>query len=178
MTCSSYSRMQLNDFEIQVLPIKDKIFRFAKRLLTIPMDAEDATQEVFIKLWAKKEQLSQYNSIEAFAMTITRNLCLDLLKSKKRQTVELHEEAMVSEKTPFQQAEITDNMALMNKVLDNLPEQQKAIVQLRDIEGYGYEEIAEIMGLTVNTIRVNLSRARKKVKSELTKVFDYELKTS
>lgn len=170
--------MQLNDFEIHVLPIKDKIFRFAKRLLTIQVDAEDATQEVFIKLWAKKEQLVHYKSIEALAMTMTRNFCLDQLKSKKRQTVELLEEPIFSANTPHQQAEITDSISLMNKVLDSLSEQQKTIVQLRDIEGYSFQEIAQIMGLQINTIRVNLSRARQKIKEELTKAFDYELKTS
>lgn len=66
-----------------VNPFKDKVFRMAKRLLVSTEEAEDATQEVLVKLWHKNDNLSEYKSIEAVAMTMTKNYCLDQLKSKR-----------------------------------------------------------------------------------------------
>jgi len=76
--------MTVETFKIEVLPLKHKLYRFAKRLLKNATEAEDIVQEVFIRLWSRREKLSEYKSIEAFAMTITKNLCLDNLKSKKK----------------------------------------------------------------------------------------------
>ena len=75
--------MNQNEFVLLVTPFKDKIFRLAKRLLVNTEEAEDATQEVLVKLWNKSENLSGYNSVEALAMTMTKNYCLDQLKSKR-----------------------------------------------------------------------------------------------
>lgn len=169
--------MKQIDFENQIIPLKHKIFRFAKRILGVKLDAEDITQEVFLKLWSKKEGLSQYKSVEALAMTMTRNSCLDQIKAKKNKAVELNSDSAISNHTPLKHTELDDSMNLMNTVLEKLPEQQKMIIQLRDIEGYDFEEISSIMDMTVNAIRVNLSRARQKIKEELNKVFDYELRT-
>jgi len=71
------------EFENLIAPFKDKVFRFAKRLLVSTEEAEDATQEVMVRLWHKKETLVNYNSVEALAMTMTKNFCLDQLKSKR-----------------------------------------------------------------------------------------------
>ncbi|MFH1319537.1 MAG: sigma-70 family RNA polymerase sigma factor [Bacteroidota bacterium] len=159
--------MTIEDFKIKVLPIRNKLFRFAKRLLKETADAEDVTQEVLIKLWSNKEKLNQYNSIEAFAMIITKNMCLDELKVKRREVVELNSTVILPvDSTPYKQTELADSMKTMNLIIDTLPEQQKMIIQLRDIEGYSFDEIAEIMDLGINVIRVNLSRARKKVRDE------------
>ncbi|MBL4709143.1 MAG: RNA polymerase sigma factor [Flavobacteriales bacterium] len=156
--------MNLVDFEKDILPLKDKIFRFAKRLLSTQMEAEDTTQEVFLRLWSKREVLNKYSSVEALAMTMTRNICLDQIRFKKRKTVELHDNVAISDYTPLKHTEISDSIMLMNQILATLPEQQKTIIQLREVEGYEFEEISRIMEMNVNTIRVNLSRARQKVK--------------
>lgn len=164
------------DFEKEVLPLKDKIFRFAKRLLNIATDAEDVTQDVFIKFLTKEKEFKKYKNIEAIAMTITKNMCLDRLRSKKRQFVELNDgNTTTTVVTPLQQTEIADQITIMNTIISKLPDQQKMIFQLREIEGYEFEEIAKIMEITVNTIRVNLSRARLKIRQELSKSIDYEV---
>ena len=75
--------MNQNEFVQLIAPFKDKVFRLAKRLLISTEEAEDATQEVLVKLWSKNENLDHYNSVEAFAMTMTKNYCLDQLKSKR-----------------------------------------------------------------------------------------------
>ncbi len=167
--------MTVETFKIEVLPIKHKLFRLANRMLTNVPEAEDIVQEVFLRLWARKERLNEYKSIEAFAMTITKNLCLDKLKSKgyrKDELTEKHEQQTTE--TPYQKMEMNDSYQKVKKIIDTLPEQQRMIIHLRDIEGYEYEEISEILNISVNTIRVNLSRARKKVKDTLVKIYHYE----
>ena len=164
------------DFRIEVFPLKDKIFRFAKRLMTLHADAEDVTQEVFMKLWNKKQELVQVNNMEAYAMTMTRNLCLDKLRAAKAPFAEIPGSDIRSENAdPGRIAEQMQSKSLVHKLINCLPVQQKMILQLRDIEGYDFEEIAQVMELNVNTVRVNLSRARKTVKEELIKLNNYGL---
>ncbi len=166
--------MKQNDFENIILPLKDKIYRFARRFMSFQTVAEDITQEVFIKLWTKKEELDKYRNVEAFAMTITRNLCLDHLKSPRNNTSELQDiHEPIVDQTPLDYAENQNDMQLMHQIMDRLPEQQKTLIQLRDIEGYEYDEIEKITGIKTGTIRVSLSRARQKMKEELTKVYNY-----
>ena len=167
--------MTIEKFKIEVLPIKNKLYRLAKRLLVSKEEAEDTVQEVFLRLWSKKENLDEIRSIEGFAMVITKNLCFDKLKSKRRNTEEISDTKMnVVQKTPYNEMEMTDSINRINKIIKQLPDQQKIIIHLRDVEGYEFEEIAEVTGLTVNTIRVNLSRARKKVRETVLKAESYE----
>lgn len=167
--------MTLETFKIQVLPLKNKLFRFAGSFLNQYAEAEDVVQEVFIRLWARRKKLEQYKSIEAFAMVITRNLCLDRLKSKGYRPDELTERnEMQNHSTPHTQMELKDSLVMVKQIMEMLPEQQKTIVHLRDIEGYDYEEIAELLGISENTIRVNLSRARKKIRETMIKNYNYE----
>jgi len=167
--------MTVETFKIEILPMKHKLYRLAIRLLQNVPEAEDVVQEIFLRLWARKDKLNEYRSVEAFAMTMTKNLCLDKLKSKRSKTDEFNEEHDLRiEITPYSEMEKGDAYKKVKKLIDQLPEQQKLIIQLRDIEGYDYEEIAEIMNLSENTIRVNISRARKKVRDTMIKTYNYE----
>jgi len=167
--------MTIEKFKIEVLPIKNKLYRLAKRFLVSKEEAEDTVQDVLLRLWSKKDNLEQINSIEGFAMVITKNLCLDKLKSKRRNTEEFSDTALnVIHKTPYNQTEMADSINRINEIINKLPDQQKIIIHLRDVEGYEFEEIAKVTGLTINTIRVNLSRARKKVRETVLKAESYE----
>ena len=127
-------------------PVKDKMYRLALRLLTSKEAAEDATQEVILKLWNRKEKIKHYANIEAFAMTVTKNYCLDQLKSKQNSHLRIVHQNYQSHCPSLQtEVELSDEMAWLGKIVETLPEQQKMIFQLRDIEQYDYEEIAEIM---------------------------------
>jgi RNA polymerase sigma factor (sigma-70 family) len=167
--------MTKEEFKIQVVPVGEKLYRLAYRLLKDPDDAKDALQEVYIKLWKLKDRLKEYNSIEAFAMTITKNHCLDKIKLKKTVTLESKHTYYKSNDDidPQIQLELKDDIKNISKLLSLLPEQQRIILELRDMEGYSYEEIEEVMNLPVNTIRVNLSRARKKIREFLIKMNSY-----
>ncbi|WP_255399308.1 RNA polymerase sigma factor [Roseivirga sp. 4D4] len=156
--------------------MKDRLFRIALGMLKSVEEAEDTLQDVMVKLWNKREQLSIYSSIEAFAVTITKNQCLDKLKSKKHknqmdiQNMELDSGFL----NPYKSLELSESMQVMMNAFQGLPEQQRMLVLLRDVEGFSFEEIAEQTGLQVNNIRVGLSRARKAARAAYLKVSNYE----
>jgi RNA polymerase sigma-70 factor (ECF subfamily) len=169
--------MDLQEFKIKVLPAKQKLYRLAVLLLHDKEEAEDVLQDVFLKLWTQKDKLHAYNSIEAFAMSMAKNLCLDKLKSRKRkQMVDVAGMDLSSgDATPYQYSEQTDSMSNVQRLVETLPEQQKLVLHLRDVEGYTFEEIEQITSLTVNNLRVILSRARKSVRDGFLKLENYEL---
>ena len=169
--------MNTEEFKIKVFPLKDKLYRLALRLLGKVEEAEDSVQDALVKLWTKKDELENFNSVEAFAMTVTRNLCLDKLKSRSFQVQRLPDHSLnqISRQDPGTLMESFDMLSLVRKIVDELPEQQKSILHMRDIEEMEYEQIANIMDMNVNAIRVNLSRARKKVRDTVLKIQEYEL---
>jgi RNA polymerase sigma-70 factor, ECF subfamily len=169
--------MDLQEFKIQVFPLKNKLFRLASRLLEDSEEAKDIVQEAFIKLWNRREKLDEYRSVEAFAMIITRNLCLDKIKAKKYPVDRLENiKADMPGNDTESKLEYVELADHIKEIINKLPEQMKTIMQLRDIEGYELKEIAAIVGMNENAIRVSLSRARKKVREELINNKLYEFK--
>ena len=160
-----------------VTPFKDKIFRVAKRLLVSIEEAEDATQEVLIKLWNHRQKFKDYISPEAFAMTMTKNWCFDRLKSKQSQNLKIvHNNYEDHSLSLHKTIEVNDSLYWVEKHIEALPEKQKLIIQLRDIEQYEFNEIAKILDMSEATIRVSLSRARKSIREKLTKTHNYGIK--
>lgn len=170
--------MTKQEFKNLVLPSRDKFFRVAFTLLGNRQEAEDTLQDAFLKLWNMRNRLSEYNSVEALEMTMTKNLCLDKLRSYKHrkqneeevETLTLHS----GSPDPVQETELNESLKTIHTIFETLPDQQKLIIHLRDVEHYEYEEISDMTGLTVNNIRVNLSRARKTVREEYVKYQNYE----
>ncbi len=108
-------------------------------------------------------------------MIITKNLCLDKLKSSKNRNIELKDQLETPGSiTPYDHTEKTDMKNKVINIINTLPEQQKMVIQMRDVEGLDYDEIAEVMEMSLNNVRVNLSRARKKVRDILIKAQNYE----
>ena len=166
--------MNQKEFMQLVNPFKDKLFRMAKRLLVSTEEAEDATQEVLVKLWNKNETLEAYNSVEALAMTMTKNYCLDQLKSKRASNLKIvHNNFTDREAGLQQQVEDKDTWNWVEKIMNDLPQQQKLIVQLRDIEEMEFEEISKILDMNESAIRTALSRARKTIRETMTKTHHY-----
>ena len=166
--------MKQSEFLKTVMPFKDKVFRVAKRILVSTEEAEDATQELLFKLWRNKEKLKDYKSIEAFAMTMTKNYCFDRLKSKQASNLSLiHSNYREKGTSLDRRMELNDSVSKVHKLIENLPEQQKLIIQLRDIEEYEFDEIAEMLNMNPTAIRVTLSRARKTIREQLTKQHNY-----
>ncbi|MDB4264465.1 MAG: sigma-70 family RNA polymerase sigma factor [Maribacter arcticus] len=166
--------MKQTEFLNIVLPFKDKLFRMAKRLLVSTEEAEDATQEILIKLWDKKNKMETYNNVEAFAMTMTKNFCLDRLKSKQAGNLKLVHSNYTDSSTSLQsELEAKDSISWVERIMAELPEQQKMVLQLRDVEQYEYEEIEKLLDMKPTAIRVALSRARKTVREKLIEKHNY-----
>lgn len=169
--------MTQKEFLNIVMPFKDKVFRLAKRLLISTEEAEDATQEVLLKLWNNKEKIEEYKNVEAFSMTMTKNFCFDKLKSKQSQNLKIvhsnYEDGAVSLQ---KQIELNDSVNWVSKIIEDLPEQQRMVVQLRDIEAYDLDEIAQMLDMNNTAVRVALSRARKTIREKLTNTHSYGIK--
>ncbi|XMO85645.1 RNA polymerase sigma factor [Algibacter sp. AS12] len=169
--------MTQKEFLNIVMPFKDKVFRLAKRLLVSTEEAEDATQEVLLKLWNNKVKITEYKNVEAFSMTMTKNYCFDKLKSKQAQNLKLVHSNYEEKNTPLQkQVELNDSVNWVGKIIADLPEQQKMIIQLRDIEDYDLDEIAKMLEMNNTAVRVALSRARKTIREKLTNTHSYGVK--
>lgn len=166
--------MNQNEFVLMVAPFKDKVFRLAKRLLVSTEEAEDATQEVLVKLWSKNGTLTGYSSVEAFAMTMTKNYCLDQLKSKRSGNLKIvHNNYTDSAPALDKKLEDYDSLNWVERSISQLPEQQRIIIQLRDIEQYEFDEMSKMLDMTESAIRVALSRARKTIREYMTKTHNY-----
>ena len=148
-----------------ILPLTKNIYAYAQHILSNPTDAADITQEVMIKLWNTRRELKGVQNPRAWALKVTRNLCLDWIKKQK--PVYGWEELAQNEdytSNPLQEIETKDTVSLLRQIIDTLPENQREVLILREIEELEFEEIEQITGLTANHIRVLLSRGRSKVK--------------
>lgn len=145
------------------------MFRFALRMLEDSAEAEDVVQDVLIKIWRQGESMIEIKNAEAWCMQLTRNLSLDRLKSPRRRLRTTLEgwDGAESKATPQRQAEVADTMERMKHLLGSLPEVQKSVLHLRDVEGYSYQEMAKVLGLEMNQVKVYLHRARKSLREKL-----------
>lgn len=169
--------MTQSEFLKLVMPFKDKVFRLAKRLLVSTEEAEDATQEVLMKLWNNKRNIKDYKNVEAFSMTMTKNFCLDKLKAKSSQNLKIvHSNYQDHNVSVQKQAELNDSVEWVGRIIESLPEQQRMVIQLRDIEQYDYDDISKMLDMNPTAVRVALSRARKTIREQLTNTHNYGIK--
>ena len=169
--------MQEISFRDDILPLKDKLFRLALRITFDRAEAEDVVQDTMIRVWNKREEWTQFGSIEAYCLTVAKNLAIDRSQKKEAQNVELtpemEEESDIS--GPYDQLVNNERMSIIHRLINELPEKQRLIMQLRDIEGESYKEIAKILNLTEEQVKVNLFRARQKVKQRYLEIDEYGL---
>lgn len=165
------------EFVALVNPFKDKVFRLARRILTSVEEAQDVSQEILMRLWNKREQLCEYKSVEAFAMTMTKNYCLDQLKNKRASNLKIDSLEFSENRSKLEEEiENKDSLNWVEKFIEVLPVQQKIILQMRDIEGYEFEQMAEILEMNETAIRVALSRARKSIRESMLKTHSYGIR--
>lgn len=171
--------MVARDFKTHVLPVSPKLLRFATCFLKDEDEAHDVVQDVFLKLWQKRNDLADIENIEAYAMRMTRNKCLDFKRTNKVVPIDAETDRKLQEKTVdvHSKVELSESANQIKKLINQLPDLQRKVMQLRDIEQFTYEEIADATNLNVNAIRVNLSRARKKVRDEFLKMNSDENKS-
>lgn len=164
--------MNKEEFKKEVYPLSENMYRLSLRLLNDTELAKDCVQESFVKLWENRSRLKKVNNIQAFAFSIIRNMSVDKLRKAKRINEFAKNTVIQVTESNYEFIESKD---LIKKIIQSLPRQQRLIIELRDIEEFSYEEIAETLDITVNNIRVNLSITRKKVKEEIIKIYNYGL---
>lgn len=160
--------MTEKEFTHTILPLAKNVYSFALNMIGNPDDSADITQDVMLKLWISRDDLRHVSSPKAWALKITRNLCLDWLKKQKPTYDE--QEAIRNggcDRDMIAQLEAQETAEMVRNVIDTLPDNQREVMILREIEELEFDEIAQITGLTTNNIRVLLSRGRAEVRQKL-----------
>lgn len=162
--------MELEKFEIITITDREKLKSVALSMLKDKAEAEDAIQETYIKLWKVKDQISNHPNIKGYAMQTLKNICIDKLRTKKH-NISLDDVSIAETTlTPYTYTEQQDNNSIIRNIIESLPKIQQQVIKMRDIEGFELEEIAQIIGIDVTAIRVNLSRARKNVRIQFLEI--------
>lgn len=161
--------MELEKFKITVIPLREKLLTYAFGLAKGQVECEDVVQDVFLKLWSIRNKLDEYKSVEALAFTITKNKIIDELKRYRSESLENipRHPACQTSCNPESITEQQDTAGHIRRLIETLPSLQRTIIRMKDVEGYELSEIAEITGAHIEAVRVNLSRARKKVREQL-----------
>ena len=176
--------MKKISFRDDVLPMKNRLYRLALRITLNPAEAEDAVQDTLIKVWEHREEWERIESIEAYAHTICRNIALDMAGKAGYGNVQLNEELRVKNEessmfnvqcSMFNEFEQKERLSLVKKIMDTLPEVQRSIMELRDIEGKTYQEIGNILKLSESQVKVYLHRARTSIRQQVDKIEKYGL---
>jgi RNA polymerase sigma factor (sigma-70 family) len=170
--------MNLEAFQTKILTAKSKLYRFAFRLLDREEEAKDIVQEVFIRVWNGRERMHEIENWEAWCMRMTKNLSLDRIRSRNRRPIDSTDNYFNMKSgnlSPYETAELDESVQRINVYIAALPEKQRQVIHLRDVEGYSYQEIAEILELDMNQVKVNLFRARNAVREKLIKTNAYGL---
>lgn len=162
--------MDKDTFKETVLPLKHRLYRLACSLLGDPDEAQDAVQEAFVRIWNKIGNIKEIRNMEAFAVTITKNHCLDRLRKVRPLPFEDGEKRESGQPDPAMEMEMSDSFRLILHLMQQLPEQQRMVMHLHDIEQMDNNEIVECTGLSNDAIRANLSRARKKIRILYTRI--------
>lgn len=169
--------MQKPDFRRDILPLKDKLFRAALRITFNRTEAEDVVQETLLRIWNKRGEWTQLESVEAYCLTVAKNLALDWAEKKDAQMVTLSAdmEQTTEAASPYDRLVDKDRLALLRKLMNELPEKQRNVICLRELEAKSYKEIAGILDLTEEQVKVYLFRARQKLKQRFTEIENYGL---
>ena len=164
-------------FRNDILPLKDKLYRLALRITFDTAEAEDIVQETLIKVWDKRDEWAQLKSVEAYCMTVCKRLAIDKSEKMDARHVALDESlhGRPDTSTPYDNLAANEGLGLLQKLLEELPQTQQDIVQLREIEGKSYKEIAAILNLSEEQVKVYLFRARQRIKQKYTEIQEYGL---
>ncbi|MFO7258176.1 MAG: RNA polymerase sigma factor [Bacteroidota bacterium] len=170
--------MDLKAFQTTVLPLKSKLFRFALRMLGNADEAKDVVQEVFTRVWTKGRAMDEVRNWEAWCMRVVHNLSIDRIRLNNRQhSVPLSEGLNITQDipSPHERTELVESMRQVAEIMATLPLKQQQVLHLRDVEGYSYKEICEVLELDMNQVKVYLFRARNAVREKLTRMNAYGL---
>jgi RNA polymerase sigma-70 factor (ECF subfamily) len=164
------------DFNDLVRQLNRNLYGHAFRILRSQEEAEDAVQEVFIKLWNLGRKLDEYTNVAALSVTMTRNYCIDQIRKKKHfimEDIDKNDIKNTKDASPYELMDNKESEKIVAGIIDHLPDIYKIVIVLREFEDMSYEEIAVKTQQNINTLRVTLSRARKMIREEFNK-YQYE----
>lgn len=163
--------MDQETFKKNIFSLKDEMYRFAKRFLSSVDESEDVVQDLMMKFWQKRDELAQYENLRAFALRCVKNECLNRLK---HHDVKMNFAAVQVSTSDYYKNEVNNLKDHILQFISHLPEKQKMVIHLKDVEEYEVSEIAEVMEMEENAVRANLMRARQKVKEQIKQLMAYE----
>lgn len=162
--------MRQIDFRYDLLPLKNRLFRLALRITLDHAEAEDIVEDTLLRVWSKREEMEEVENLEAYCLTICRNLALDRSAKKEAQNVSLDAQPYDTvdlSPDPQAQMEQAERLEIVRRIFSTLPERQRTILQLRDIEGKSVRETADIMQMSEANVKVMLHRARQLLRQRL-----------
>lgn len=170
--------MTTREFQERIWPLKDRFYRFALRWLGDSQEAQDVVQEAMIKIWGQGDELQRVGNLEAWCLRLVRNLSIDKSRGgyRKRRTELTEAPAPYSDsQSPNQYLQAKDTLQHIEQLMQELPLAQRAVMQLRDIEGLSYQEIAEVLDISMAQVKTNLHRARVRIREAYLKTESYGL---
>ena len=160
--------MKTISFQTDILPLKNELFRLALRITQNRFEAEDVVQETMLKVWKGRSEWDKIDNIEAYCLTVCRNLSLDKMRHMDNQVQNIEQESEPADQSysanPEEQAVQHDRLQLVRQLISQLPEKQRSCMQLRDVEGKSYRDIANIIGISEEQVKVNIFRARQTIR--------------
>ena len=167
--------MTAEEFKYQVMPYSRKLYPMLIRILKNEDDTKDALQELMLKLWGKRDEIVKCMNQNSYIISVARNYSFDLLRKKR---LIIMDEKETARKTNLMTAEpghdLNEKYEFVRKIISELPDKYQTVIQMRDIDGFEFEEISLFTGLEIPHIRVILSRARQVVKNKIEKIYSYE----
>ena len=161
-------------FKNTVFILKDEMYRFAKRFVMSSDEAEDVVQDLMIKFWQKKDELEQFGNFKSYALKSVKNECLNRLK---HHDVKLGFADLQLHRSELYKMDVNNLKEQIIGFINRLPEKQKMVIHLKDVEEYEVSEISTMLEMEENAVRVNLMRARQKVKEQISQLMSYEQRT-
>lgn len=170
--------MKIISFQTDILPLKNELFRLALRITQNRFEAEDVVQETMLKVWKGRSEWDKIDNIEAYCLTACRNLSLDKMRHMDNQVQNIEQESEPADQSysanPEEQAVQHDRLQLVRQLISQLPEKQRTCMQLRDVEGKSYRDIANIIGISEEQVKVNIFRARQTIRERFQKAENFK----
>ena len=155
---------ELETFNSKIMPLRGQLMERARQLTGNDASAEDLVQEVMLKLWTMRDTLTTHPNIKALALTMMRNKHRDRWRQMKRERLYADDMAKAGLQTFTHSTEAQSDTELVGIIVSHLPEMQQHVFNMKEVEGYETNEIAQIIGCSEDAVRQHLSRARKRIK--------------
>ena len=166
--------MDANEFKSVFMPYQPKLYRTAYAILRNAQDAEDIVQEVYMRLWNRRESMDTAICKEAYCVSMVKNMCMDFIRgSHSFSEDEIDDEHLcLTDEDAGMKLDRKEEVNRLKSMISRLPDVQKKVMWLRDVNECSFEEIGAATGLTPVNIRATLSKARKEIREQFNKLYD------